>query len=104
LGAAVRRYATYKCGQDNEANADFCKERALKEKANRRLREILLKQTQEKLHRAEDVRAIVTDSNFQIRSELLAFSNLLALQVTGKTDLAEVKAIIDTRSENFWVN
>ena len=53
-------------------------------------------QTRGQLHHADDVRAIVGDSNSQIRSQLLAFGNLLALQVTGKTDPAEVKTLIDT--------
>jgi hypothetical protein len=42
LGPAVRDYIAYKCGVENEANADFHRERALKEKANRELRQILV--------------------------------------------------------------
>ena len=96
LGPNVRAYIQYKCGQESEGQADYHKERALKEKANRQLREILVEQTRGQLHHADDVRAIVGDSNSQIRSQLLAFGNLLALQVTGKTDPAEVKTLIDT--------
>ena len=95
LGPAVRGYLQFKCGQDSPSEADFHRERALKERANRQLREILLEQTRNQLHHCDDVRAIVGDSNAQIRSQLLAFGNLLALQVTGKTDPAEVKTIID---------
>jgi hypothetical protein len=100
LGPAVRGYLQFKCGQDSPSEADFHRERALKERANRQLREILLEQTRDQLHHCDDVRAIVGDSNAQIRSQLLAFGNLLALQVTGKTDPAEVKAIIDTQVRN----
>ena len=37
------------------------------------------------------------DSNSEIRSRLLAFGNLLALQITAKTDPAEVKIVIDEK-------
>jgi hypothetical protein len=46
------------------------------------------------LHRAEDVEAIQTASNSEIRSRLLEFSNLLALQLVGKEPV-EAKTIID---------
>ena len=95
LGPSIRSYIAYKCGQETEANADYHRERAKKVAANRELREILVQQTRDQLHRAEDVRAVVTDSNDQIRSQILAFGNLLALQVTGKTDPVEVKNAID---------
>jgi hypothetical protein len=95
LGPSVRAYVQFKCGRDSEAEADYHKERALKEKANRELREILVKQTRDQLHRAEDVRSIVEDSNAQIRRKLLAFANLLSSAVAGKTDPTEVKDIID---------
>jgi hypothetical protein len=95
LGPAVRAYIQFKCGQDSEAQADFHKERALKEAANRELREILLKQTREQLHRSQDVRAIQEDSNSDIRSKLLMFGNLLSSQIAGKSDPAEVKTVID---------
>jgi hypothetical protein len=97
LGESVRSYLQFKCGQDSPFEADYHAERAKKEKANRELREILVKQTRDQLHRAEDVRSIVEDSNSEIRSQILAFGNLLALQVTGKTDPAEVKTIIDEK-------
>jgi biotin operon repressor len=58
LGASIQAYVAYKCGQDSAAQADFHKERALKEKANRQLREILVEQTRAQLHRARDVEAI----------------------------------------------
>jgi hypothetical protein len=96
LGPSVRAYIQFKCGQQTPADADFYKERAKKERANRELREILLGQTREKLHRAEDVRAVVTDSNAQIRAETLAFAKRLALQVVGK-DPAEIKTTIDAQ-------
>ena len=95
LGPGVRDYIAYKCGVENEANADFHRERALKEKANRELREILVKQTREQLHRAQDVSSIVADSNADIRSRISKFAHLLFLQVAGKSDPAEVKDIID---------
>ena len=97
LGESVRAYIQYKCGQETAANADFHRERALKEKANRELREILVKQTREQLHRAQDVSSIVADSNADIRSRISKFGNLLSLQIAGKSDPAEVKTIIDTR-------
>jgi hypothetical protein len=52
LGPAVRAYVQYKCGQDSEAEADYHRERALKEKANRELRQILVKQTRSQISRA----------------------------------------------------
>jgi hypothetical protein len=94
LGPSVRAYIQYKCGQDSEATADFHKERALKEKANRELRQILVEQTRGQLHRACDVEAIQADSNNEIRSRLLAFSDLLASQLAGK-DPSAIKEIID---------
>lgn len=95
LGANVRAYIQFKCGQETDAEADFHKERALKERANRQLREILVEQTRGQLHHADDVRAIVGQNFAQIRSQLLAFGNLLALQLAGK-DPAEIKTLIDT--------
>ena len=97
LGPGVRDYIAYKCGVENEANADFHRERALKEKANRELRQILLEQTRGQLHRAQDVRAIQADSNSEIQERLLAFGNLLGLQLAGK-DPSEIKTIIDTHA------
>jgi hypothetical protein len=96
LGPAERGYIQYKCGQDSEAQVDFHRERALKERANRQLREILFEQTRGQLHHARDIRAIVGDSNAQIRSKLLAFGNLLRLQVAGK-EPALIKTIIDAQ-------
>jgi hypothetical protein len=97
LGPSVRSHVQYKCGQDSEAEGDFHKERALKEKANRELRQILLEQTRGQLHRAQDVRAIQADSNSEIQERLLAFGNLLGLQLAGK-DPSEIKTIIDTHA------
>jgi hypothetical protein len=102
LGPAVRSYLQFKCGQDSESQADFYRERSLREWSNRELREILLEQTREKLHYAEDVRAVVTDSNNQIRTQTLAFADSLALEVAGKNDPAEIKTIIDRQvRKNF---
>jgi len=95
LGPSVRSYLQYRCGQDSEADADFHKERALKEKANRELRQILVQQTRQQLHRSEDVSSVIAHNNEQIRDRLLKFSNALALQLIGK-DPAETKKIIDT--------
>jgi hypothetical protein len=102
LGPSVRAYVQFKCGQDSQAEADYHRERALKEKANRGLREILVKQTRDQLHRCEDVESIQTHSNNQIRSRLLEFSNSLALQLIGK-EPAETKAIIDTEVRKVLV-
>ena len=77
LGPSIRDYIQYKCGQDSEAQADYHRERALKEKANRELREILVKQTRDQLHRACDVEAIQADSNHDIASKVLRFGRLL---------------------------
>jgi hypothetical protein len=96
LGPAVRDYIAYKCAVENAANADFHKERSLKERANRQLREILLKQTRTQLHRACDVEAIQADRNADIRARLLEFSNLLSSQIAGKSDPSQVKGVIDT--------
>jgi hypothetical protein len=95
LGPSVRAYIQFKCGRESESEADFHRERAKKERANRELRQILVEQTKGQLHRAEDVRAIVEDSNADIKRRLLKFGKLLTLQVTGKTDPTEVKDIID---------
>jgi hypothetical protein len=94
LGPSVRAYLQFKCGQESEAEADYHKERALKEKANRELREILVEQTRSQLHRASDVESIQTHSNNQIRARLLAFGDLLASALPGK-DPAETKGIIE---------
>ena len=102
LGPAVRAYIQYKCGQESESQADFHKERALKERANRELREILVQQTRAQLHNAADVESIQTHSNNQIRSRLLEFSNALALQLVGK-DPAETKAAIDAAVRKLLV-
>jgi hypothetical protein len=83
LGPAVRAYVAYKCATDSEAQADYHKERALKERANRELRQILVQQTRDQLHRACDVEAIQADSNADIRSKLLKFGNVLSSQITG---------------------
>jgi len=80
--------------RDSESQADFHRERALKERANRELREILVKQTRDQLHRCEDVSSIIAHNNGQIRDRLLEFSNALALQLVGK-DPAETKTTID---------
>src|SRR5215813_7759511 len=75
LGPSIRSYIQYKCGRgDFAAEVDFHKERALKEKANRQLRQILVEQTKSRLHDCDDVRAIVEDGNNEIRSKLLAFA------------------------------
>jgi hypothetical protein len=96
LGPAVRDYIAYKWAVENEANADFHKERSLKERANRQLREILLEQTKSQLHRAQDVEAIQADSNSDIRSKVSKFGNVLSSQIAGKSDPNEVKTVIDT--------
>src|SRR5215510_11912118 len=75
LGPSVRSYLQYRCGQDSEADADFhkeraLKERALKEKANRELRQILVQQTRQQLHRSEDVSSVIAHNNEQIRDRL----------------------------------
>jgi hypothetical protein len=95
LDASVRAYIQYKCGTSDESEADFHKERALKERANRVLREILVEQTRGQLHRAEDVEAIQADSNCEIRSRLSKFGNELSLQIAGK-EPDEIKTIIDS--------
>ena len=97
LGPAVHAYIQFKCAQDSASQADFHKERALKEQANRELREILLEQTRAQLHRACDVESVQADSNAEIRSKLLKFGNQLSLEIAGKNDPAKVKTIIDTR-------
>ena len=102
LGPAVRDYVAYKCAVENESHADFARERSLKERANRQLREILLKQTKSQLHDGADVESIQTHSNKQIRSRLLEFSNSLALQLIGK-EPAETKDIIDTEVRKVLV-
>jgi hypothetical protein len=94
LGPSVRAYIQFKCGQESEADADYHRERALKEKANRELREILAQQTRNQLHRCEDVESIQAHSNNQIRSRLLEFSGSLASQLIGK-EPAEIKTLID---------
>ena len=94
LGPAVRGYLQYKCGCASESEADYHRERALKERANRQLREILLEQTRDQLHDAQAVQFLVQDGNSQIRSQLLAFGDRLALQLAGKNP-AEIKALID---------
>jgi hypothetical protein len=96
LGESVRAYIQYKCGQESAANADFHRERALKEKANRELRQILVQQTRAQLHHCDDVRDIMEDSNNEIRSKLLAFAKRLALSITGKHDPTEVKDRIES--------
>jgi ATP sulfurylase len=96
LGPSIRAYIQYKCGQESESQADFHKERALKEKANRELREILVEQTRDQLHRACDVEAVQADSNADIRSKLSEFATLLSSQIAGKSDPAQVKDVIDT--------
>lgn len=55
LGPAVRGYLQYKCGCASESEADYHRERALKEKANLQLREILMEQTRDQLHDAQAV-------------------------------------------------
>ena len=104
LGSAVRDYIAYKCATDSEAQADFHRERALKERANRKLRQILLEQTRSQLHRADDVRSIVEDSNNEIRSKLLAFAKRLAGQITAKHDPAEVKDRIESGVRELLTN
>ncbi|MBV8274288.1 MAG: hypothetical protein JO170_03360 [Verrucomicrobia bacterium] len=87
-------YAAYKCGQQTAADTDYHAERTKKEKANRKLREILVETDQEPTDRCDDVRAIVEHSNAQIRLQLLAFGNLLAPKLVGKNP-AEAKTVID---------
>jgi hypothetical protein len=97
LGPSVRSYLQYRCGRDSEAEADFHQERALKEAANRELRQILVQQTRALLHYAKDVEAIQADSNADIRCRISKFGNQLSLQIAGKTDPTEVKTIIDEK-------
>jgi hypothetical protein len=105
LGPSIRSYSQYKCGRgDSAAEVDFHKERALEEKANRQLRQILVDQTKSRLHDCDDVRAIVEDSNNEIRSKLLAFAKRLALQITGKHDPTEVKGRIDSAVRELLTN
>lgn len=97
LGPSVRAYLQFKCGAErSESEADYHAEKAKKERANRILREILVEQTRGQLHHSDDVRAIVGDSNSQIRSKLLALPNTLALQVVGQDDPRKVKQTLET--------
>jgi hypothetical protein len=94
LGPSVRAYIQFKCGRDNAAEADFHRERALKEKANRQLREILVEQTRGQLHPAEAVQFLVETGNDEIRSKLSAFGDRLALELAGK-DPGQIKTLIE---------
>jgi hypothetical protein len=94
LGPSVQAYIQYKCTRDSPSEADFHRERALKEKANRELREIAVEQNRGQLHRCEDVESIQAHSNNQIKSRLLEFSNALAPQLIDK-EPAEIKTLID---------
>jgi hypothetical protein len=104
LGPSVRSYIQFKAGQESEHQADFHKERALKEKANRQLREILVKQTRSQLHHCDDVRSIMEDSNNQIRTKLLAFGKRLASQITAEHDPTQVKDRIDSGVRELLTN
>jgi hypothetical protein len=102
LGPSVQAYIQYKCSRDSPSEADFHRERALKEKANRELREILLEQNRGQLHRSSDVSSIITHNNGQIRDRLLEFSNALAPQLVGK-EPGEIKTLIDTEVRKVLV-
>jgi hypothetical protein len=103
LGPSVRAYVQFKAGE-NPAQVDLYRERALKEAANRELRQILVQQTRDQLHRGDDVRAIVEDSNNEIRTKLLAFAKRLAGQITGKHDPTEVKDRIESSVRELLSN
>ena len=59
-------------------------------KAKAEVAELELKELRGKLHRAEDVEAIVTDSVLLIRSMLLALPGKLAVDLASMEDAAEV--------------
>jgi hypothetical protein len=86
VGESIRAYIQHRrAATESEQNVDFHRERAKKERAERRLREMLLEQTTGLVHASEDIRGVQSERYGMIRSRLIALPNALALRVTGQT-------------------
>jgi hypothetical protein len=96
FGPAVRAIIEHLCAKpDDPAIADFHRERALKERANRKLREILVEQTASQLHPADLVRLVAQDSDEQVRLKLCAMVDELTAHVADQTEPLAVKKLME---------
>jgi DNA-binding Xre family transcriptional regulator len=94
VGESIRAYIQHRrAATESEQNADFHRERAKKERAERRLREMLLEQTTGQVHTSEDIRGVQSERYGMIRSRLIGLPNALALRITGRTR-EEIRGII----------
>lgn len=91
---------------DDEDDLDLDKERALHERVKRQIDEIKLELIKGKVHKAEDVQAIVTDMLTRFKSKMEAMPSKLARKLEGKkrTDIqktlaAEIRSALEELSE-----
>lgn len=73
---------------------DYNKEKALHERAKRKLAEIELDHLEGKMHKAEDVEKVMTQMLGNFRSRVLAIPTKAAPRVQGLTELAIIQEII----------
>lgn len=79
---------------EREGEVDYLNERALHEKAKREKAELELAVIKNELHRADDIRDIMSDMLVAFRSKILAMPSKLAPQLVGHTEIAVIMEAI----------
>ncbi|WP_302177291.1 hypothetical protein [Megamonas funiformis] len=84
LQKAISQYymAKYKLSQDN---VDYNHEKALHERAKRKLTEMEVRKRSNELHEAADVEAVLTDMLVNLRTKLLAIPAKMATQLAERS-------------------
>ncbi len=93
LGISVQAFHDYQVGLERKNSplaAEMDNERLLKLRAERETKQMLTRAMTGDLHRAEDVKAIITDRNTRFRSRLLAIPSRLARTLIGQRDMPTI--------------
>ena len=97
LAESIRQYYSSKnAGGDT---VSYWKEKALREKINRKLDTLKLEKAQGKLYEAETVEAVMSEHLTNFRTKLLGISSKLSPQLEGKTR-AEIYDMLTFEIEN----
>ena len=83
LPKAISDYYVFK--YKNTEQVDFNKEKALHERAKRRLAEFEVRKRANELHEATDVEAVLTEMLINLRNNLLSIPPKMATQLAGKS-------------------